>query len=230
MDAGIKDICFVISKGKEAIPEYFYENPALEEELKARGKLEHLENLKRYDEVDFHTVYQDKQLGDGHAILQADDWLNSDHVAVLFGDDLFAGEKTGISQLKNSYEENVPGDDGAIIALENIARELTTKYGIVEVDYENESNPRLKKLKGMVEKPESEDAPSTLGIVGRYIIPKSTFEILPKIKAEKGGEIRLIDALIEQLKSIPIYGYECEGRRIDTGTPEGYKAAIKALE
>jgi len=125
LDAGIKDICFVISKGKEAIPEYFYENPLLEEELKARGKLEHLENLKRYDEVDFHTVYQDKQLGDGHAILQADDWVNSDHVAILFGDDLFAGEKTGISQLKNAYEENVPGDDGAIIALENIARELT---------------------------------------------------------------------------------------------------------
>jgi len=77
------------------------------------------------------------------------------------------------------------------------------------VEEEDESNPRLKKLKGMMEKPKPEDAPSTLGIVGRYIIPKSTFKVLPNVTAGNGGEIRLIDALIEQLKFIPIYGYEC---------------------
>ena len=78
----------------------------------------------------------------------------------------------------------------------------------------------------MVEKPKSEDAPSTLGIVGRYIIPRSTVEILPNVEGMEGGEIRLIDALIAQLGSEHMYGYECEGKRIDTGNPEGYKHAV----
>lgn len=226
LDAGITDICFVISHGKEAIPQYFFENPALEDELERRGKLEHLERLKQYDEVNFHTVYQDQQLGDGHAILQAADWVESDHVAVLFGDDLFTGAAPGVPQLKATYEQHIQSNDAAIVALEAIAKEHTSKYGIVEVEHED---GRLRKLQGMVEKPQPEDAPSLLGIVGRYIIPRSTFSVLPEVEAGHGGEIRLIDALIEQLKNIPIYGYECEGKRIDTGTPEGYKNALSIL-
>ena len=229
IDAGIKDICFVISKGKEAIPEYFYENPTLEEELEKRGKKHYLEHLQRYKDTDFHTVYQDEQLGDGHAILQAADWVQSDHVAVLFGDDLFTGDTPGIRQLKEAYESRVQETDGAIVALENIDKEKTKRYGIVDVEEENFDNPRLKKLCGMVEKPEPDAAPSTLGIVGRYIIPRSTFDVLPSVSEGHGGEIRIIDALIKQLESIPIYGYECEGKRIDTGTPEGYKEALQIL-
>ncbi len=230
LTAGITDICFVISHGKEAIPQYFFENPTLEEELERRGKLGHLERLKRYDEVNFHTVYQDEQLGDGHAILQADDWIDSEHIAILFGDDLFTGSVPGLEQLRAAYEEHAESNEGAIVALENIDRKETGKYGIVEIEKEFEHAPRMKKLSGMVEKPDPKDAPSTLGIVGRYIIPASTFAVLPKVNAGHGGEIRLIDALIEQLKNIPIYGYECEGKRIDTGTPEGYKNALGVLD
>jgi UTP-glucose-1-phosphate uridylyltransferase len=229
LDVGITDICFVISEGKESIAHYFMKNEEFQEELKRRKKLHLIEDLERYDEVNFHVVYQKEQLGDGHALYQAHDWVDSDFIGVLFGDDLFHGAARGLMQLKEAYESSLGDSEGAIAALQNIDRSLTSKYGIVEVEEEGKKNPRLKKLKGMVEKPEPEDAPSTLGIVGRYIIPRSTFKVLPKVSAGQGGEIRLIDALIEQLKTIPIYGLECEGTRIDTGTPEGYREAVEVM-
>ena len=228
IDVGINDICFVISRGKESIPQYFYEHPELEAELKRRGKLEALAHLKKYDDVDFHVVYQDQQLGDGHAILQAADWVKSDTVAILFGDDLIHGDESGLQQLIKAH--SLQGDPaGAVLALENINREHTKQYGIVDVQEEHSDNNRLKKLKGLVEKPEPADAPSTLSVIGRYLIPRTTIDLLPAIGEGHGGEIRLIDALIEQLNDIPIFGYECEGQRIDTGRPEGYKEAVRLL-
>ncbi len=228
LENGIEDICFVISRGKEMIPQYFFEHPELEQELAARGKEHLLHELRRYDNVRFHTVYQEEQKGDGHAILQAADWVDSDTIVVLFGDDLFVNADTALAQLLRAHEQ--AGDAGAaVLALENIDREQTKRYGIVEVEQENAENPRLKKIAGLVEKPEPADAPSTLGIVGRYLIPRSTFEILPTVAAGNGGEIRLIDALTAQLSDIAVYGYECEGTRLDTGTPEGYKHAVQVL-
>ncbi|MFA7681546.1 MAG: sugar phosphate nucleotidyltransferase [Candidatus Peribacteraceae bacterium] len=224
--AGITDICFVISKGKEAIPRFFEEDPMLMAELKRRNKLHHLEDLQRYDAVRFHVVYQDEQLGDGHAILQAAEWVGNDPLAVLFGDDLFIGSDPGLVQLLRAYEH--AGNRGALVALENIPREHTQRYGIVDVEQEHATEPRLKKLKGMVEKPHPDDAPSTLGIVGRYILPRSLFDALPAVSSGHGGEIRIIDALIAGLQSTPVHGFECEGIRLDTGTPEGYTHAVKA--
>jgi len=228
LDSGIADICFVISKGKELIPQYFEKDPELEEELGKRGKADLLSVLKRYDSARFHVVRQDSLLGDGHAILQAADWVTSPTVAILFGDDLFAGAGSGLQQLIRAQE--IVADPGAAFtALESIRREETRKYGVVEVEREHARDARLKKLKGMIEKPDPEKAPSLLGIVGRYIIPASTFSILPRVRAGHGGEIRLIDALIAQLGSVAIYGYECEGKRLDTGTPEGYREAVQVL-
>ncbi len=227
--AGITDICFVISKGKEAIPQYFAPHPELESELKRRGKLDELKTLEKYHQVHFTTVYQDQQHGDGHAILQAQNWVKSEHVAILFGDDLFVNATPGIAQLKSAYEGKIQEPDAAIISLQDIPKEQTARYGIVEIDPAF-SQGRLKKIKGMVEKPKPEEAPSTLGIVGRYIIPRSTFDTLPTVESGKDGEIRLIDALIAQLqKGTAIYGYECEGTRLDTGTPEGYREAVKTF-
>ena len=225
MDAGITDVCFVISKGKELISEYFENDSKLEAELGARGKLNCLEDLKRYDSVNFHTVYQDEQHGDGHAILQAADWVESEPVAILFGDDLFVGDEGGLTQLKKAYE--LMGDEGVLIALENIDRSLAPRYGIIDVGEEHENDSRLKQVNDLVEKPSPEEAPSTLGIVGRFLIPKSTIDILPSIGKEHSGEIRLVDALKSQIGSVPIFGYECKGMRIDTGTPEGYREAVE---
>jgi UTP--glucose-1-phosphate uridylyltransferase len=227
LDLGIDDICFVISKGKESIPEYFFRHPELEKELDGRGKLHLLDDLARYDRVRFHTVYQDTQLGDGHAILQAKDWVTENYVAILFGDDLFIENDSGLQQMMRVFEQLSEDEHGAVLALENVPREYTVRYGIVDIEKEHDANPRIKKVKGLVEKPQPEDAPSTYGIVGRYIIPQSTFDLLPHVASGHGGEIRLIDALIAQLGSNHIYGYECEGKRLDTGNPEGYREAVK---
>ncbi len=226
LSVGITDICFVISHGKEMIPQYFYTDPALETELARRGKSEALAELKKYDEVDFHVVYQEQQLGDGHALLQAKDWVKSDTIAVLFGDDLIAGKENGLEQLARAYEKVEAGS--AILGLENVAKENVSKYGIVDID-SKKSEGRLKRVTGLVEKPAPDKAPSTLGIIGKYLVPKSTFDILPKVTSGHGGEIRLIDALIAQLGTIDIYGYEMEGKRLDTGTPEGYREAVQIL-
>lgn len=229
LSIGIREICFVISKGKEAIPEYFFEHPELRAELAKRGKAHMLEELARYSELSFHVVYQDEQKGDGHAILQAKNWVRGDVTAVLFGDDIIEGPKSGLQQLQLGYEEaqKIVGDGifPAVIALENVPREAVSKYGIADVE---QSSGRLKRVKNLVEKPKPEIAPSTLGIVGKYLIPRSTFEILPTVGAG-AGEIRLIGALIAGLPSTPVFGYEFEGKRYDTGTPEGYREAVQAL-
>ncbi len=227
LSVGIKDICFVISRGKELIPQYFYEDPVLEAELKKRGKEDALEQLKKYDEVNVHVVYQEEQLGDGHAILQASDWVKTDTVAVLFGDDLIVGPQNGLQQLMLGFEE-ADNPAAAILCLENIPRDMTEQYGIAAID-EAQSKSALKRVTGLIEKPKPEDAPSTLGIVGKYLIPRSTFDVLPRVGASHGGEVRIIDALIEQLKDTPIFGYEFTGKRYDTGRPEGYREAVKDL-
>lgn len=226
LSIGIKEICFVISEGKEAIPQYFKEHPELEKELAKRGKSHMLEDLSKYSEVKFDVVFQRDMKGDGHAILQAAPWVHSPVTAVLFGDDLIQGPKTGLQQLAEAYETLESGS--ALLAVENVPRAVVSKYGIVDID-DSRSKDRLKRVKGLVEKPKPTDAPSTLGIVGKYLIPCSTFDVLPTVAGTHGGEIRLIDALIAQLQTTPIYGYEFEGKRYDTGTPEGYKEAVKDL-
>ena len=232
LSVGISDICFVISRGKETIPKFFERDEALEAELKRRGKTNLLSELARYDNVRFTTVYQEEQKGDGHAILQATDFVKSDQVAILFGDDLVWGTENGLQQLTKAAAqiEEQPGrrEEFAVLCLESVARELVSKYGIVDVDLADSAG-RLKKLRGLVEKPKPEDAPSNLAVVGKYLIPKSTFSVLPSVKSGHGGEIRLIDALIAQLTSIDIFGYEFEGKRLDTGRPEGYREAVLAM-
>jgi UTP--glucose-1-phosphate uridylyltransferase len=231
LDVGIKDICFVISEGKEIIPQYFTQDPKLDAELERRGKIHLLDELRRYDEVRFHVTYQKEQLGDGHAILQAKDWVQEGQVAVLFGDDLFLGAESGLEQLIDAFGLSEADGERAVIAVEKIPRELTYKYGVIDVAGDHAADSRLKRVKGLVEKPAPDKAPSTLGIVGRYLIPRSTFDVLPTVRSgTKDGEIRLIDALIKQLNDIAIYGYECEGKRLDTGTPEGYRDALVAYE
>jgi UTP--glucose-1-phosphate uridylyltransferase len=225
---GIKEICFVISQGKESIPKFFEPDEGLNSILEKKGKTALLEELAKYDEVHFHTVYQHEQLGDGHAIMQASDWVKSEHVAIMFGDDLIVHERGGLGQLTDALETVPDAERGtaAMLSLLEVPREAVSQYGIVDPA---SKNGRLVKVGGLVEKPKPEDAPSTLCIVGQYVIPKSTFDVLPSVKSGHGGEIRLIDALIAQKNDIAIYGYEFEGKRLDTGRPEGYKEAVQIL-
>jgi len=228
LDAGITDICFVINSGKESIPQYFAPHPELEALLEKKGKLDAIADLQKYNNVKFSVHYQHEQHGDGHALLQAREWIANDVVAVLFGDDLIHHEKSGLQQLIDAYTqiEHDSGNPGALLALENVPREKTSQYGIVDVEPQGE---KIYRIKGLVEKPKPEDAPSTLGIIGKYLIPRSVFNVLHEIESGHGGEIRLIDALIHRVHVVPIYGVEMQGKRLDTGTPEGYKEAVRIL-
>jgi UTP--glucose-1-phosphate uridylyltransferase len=228
LDAGIEDICLVISHGKELIPSYFSEDPHLHQELEKRGKLSLLQSLRRYRNIHLHVVYQEEMLGDGHAILQAADWVKTPVIAVLFGDDFFVGAKPATVQLIEAMAQ-VKEKECALIAIEDIPREATARYGVIDIAEEVPGNPRLKRVKGLVEKPPPEKAPSTFGIVGRYLVPASTLAILPKARVGKDQEIRLIDALTAGIATTPVFAYACEGTRIDTGTPEGYMKAIELL-
>ncbi|OGJ54573.1 hypothetical protein A3D11_01905 [Candidatus Peribacteria bacterium RIFCSPHIGHO2_02_FULL_49_16] len=226
LQVGITDICFVISHGKESIPKYFSADPALEAKLEQKGKLNLLEQLRRYNDVHFHTVYQEEPLGDGHAVLQAREWIKSDVVAILFGDDLYAGEKSGLEQLCHAYAGLPSGAN--LLCLEEVPLQRVSSYGIAAID-EIASKDRMKKIIGLVEKPSPDEAPSNFGVVGKYIIPRQTINALAEIDGDHQKEIRLIDALIKELPHAFVYGYVCEGKRLDTGTPEGYRKAIHIL-
>ncbi len=229
MSVGIHDICFVISKGKEAIPQFFYKMPELERQLEKRGKLHMLEELTKYDNVRFKVAYQEEMKGDGHAILQAKNWVESDNIAILYGDDLIAGERNGLQQLVDALDGLKGKKEAAMLCLQDIDMKLVHKYGIVEIAPDKHRS-RTKKIVDLVEKPKPEDAPSTLAIVGKYIVPRSTIDELAKVESgHHDKEIRLIDALKMQMKKIAVYGYEFEGQRLDTGTPEGYKEAVRVL-
>ncbi|MEK7137306.1 MAG: sugar phosphate nucleotidyltransferase [Patescibacteria group bacterium] len=239
ISVGIREICFVISRGKEVIPQFFAQDAKLEEELRKRGKSEVLNELLRYDSVKFTSVYQEEQHGDGHALLSAVDFVKSDNVAVLFGDDLIVGKENGLQQLAKQMSEirdQGSGSDCAFLCLQDVPREQISRYGIASVE---ETERRLKRITGLVEKPAPEKAPSTLAIVGKYIIPRSLFGTLEKIgggptslpsgELRRAKEIRIIDALIASLPTLPVYGYVFEGKRYDTGTPEGYRETVLAL-
>lgn len=227
LSVGITDICFVISRGKEAIPEYFRASPELEAQLAKKGKSHMLEQLTRYHSVRFNVAYQEEMKGDGHALLQARDWITSPQVAVLFGDDLIVGKQNGLQQLAAAMDAIEKPDEAVMLCLQDIPRDQTEKYGIASVDSSWKGESHLRKVTGLVEKPKPADAPSTLGIVGKYIVPKMIFDKLHTIEeGSHGGEIRLIDALIANKDSVSIYGCVFKGKRYDTGTPEGYKDAV----
>ncbi len=231
LSIGITDICFVINRGKEAIPQYFYGMPELEKELAKRGKSHLLEELARYHNVNFHVEYQEEMLGDGHALLQARSWVKSQNIAILFGDDLIVGKENGLQQLARAMDE-VKDPTAAMLCLQEVPKEMVSKYGIVATDkvwQKTAPDKRLRKITDLVEKPKPENAPSNLGIVGKYIVPKAIFDELHTIEGSHGGEIRLIDALVAEKEKIDIYGCVFEGRRLDTGTPEGYKEAVQVL-
>src|SRR3989344_616351 len=133
LSVGIRDICFVISRGKESIPAFFQTDDALEAELERRGKGDLLKELSRYHEFRFTSVYQNEQHGDGHAILQAASWVDSDSVAILFGDDLIVGKENGLQQIVRQLSANSE-QRSALLALQDVPREQVSQYGIVQVE------------------------------------------------------------------------------------------------
>jgi len=160
----------------------------------------------------FSYVYQHQPLGDGHAILQAEEAVGNEAFAVLFGDDIVQNEIPALQQLISHFH----GDP--VIAVEQVIGEAISSYGVI--DPESNTGP-LYKVKGLVEKPSPAKAPSDLGVIGKYVVPSSIFAALKEAVPGKDGEIRLIDGFIKLMEQGDIYACHIEGVRYDTGKPEG---------
>ncbi len=222
--AGITELIFVTNSSKRAIEDHFDSNFELEATLAERGKHELLEIVRGIlpNGVSCAYIRQKYPLGLGHAVLCAKQLVMNEPFAVLLADDLIdGGEQPCLQQMISQFSAM---DDKSIIAVEAIQPMETNKYGIVDV-----SKPeRIAKLRGIVEKPDPADAPSNLGVVGRYILTPRIFHHLETIPRGSGGEIQLTDAIALLLKEEAVYAYQFNGRRYDCGTKLGYLEATVA--
>lgn len=217
--AGIEDILIITGRNKRAIEDHFDRSLELEAFL-AQGRKEELLHTVRSigDLVDIHFIRQKAPLGLGHAIAQARRHVGREPFAVLLGDELFAGAEPCLAQLIRQHERH----GGSVIAVREVPPEQVRRYGIMQGEPAGE---RLHRIAALVEKPEPERAPSTLAVVGRYVLDPEVFEILADLPPGKHGEIQLTDALQILARRQPVYGYEVEGRRYDVGEKLGYLQA-----
>jgi UTP--glucose-1-phosphate uridylyltransferase len=211
--SGIEEIIFVTGRGKRAIEDHFDVSYELEETLVEKNKHELLEAVQKISGLaKFSYVRQPIPLGDGHALLQAAHLVDDDEsVLVIFGDCLYDSEVPAARQLIETYEKY----HDPVIGLSEVAREDVSKFGVIdgvaldEFTYE---------VKGMVEKPPVDEAPSNLVAVGKYIVTNEVFRVLASMKHGKSGEIRLADAFESMLEAgKPLYGKKLSGEWLDTG-------------
>ncbi len=222
IDAGITHLIFITGRGKGAIEDHFDVSYELENELKQRQKLSLLSEVQQIlpKGVDAVFIRQPMALGLGHAVCMAKNVVGDETFAVLLADDLIDSDKPCLSQMVERYYEY----GGSLLGVQNVAQEKINQYGIVETKNEPIA-AGLTQISGIVEKPEAANAPSSLGVVGRYILSPQIFSHLENTEAGTGGEIQLTDAIARLLKEEPVYAYEFEGTRYDCGSKLGYLEA-----
>jgi UTP--glucose-1-phosphate uridylyltransferase len=217
--SGIDEILIITGRNKKSIEDHFDKSVELELELESKGKVELLNEVRGIsDMVNIHYIRQKEPRGLGHAINCARSFIGNEPFAVLLGDDIVYGEKPCLKQLIETYEEYKT----TILGVQKVNENEVNKYGIIEGKHIED---RVYKVKGMVEKPTLQEAPSNIAVLGRYIINPAIFEILERTQPGKGGEIQLTDALKELAQKEAIYAYEFEGRRYDVGDKLGFLEA-----
>jgi len=223
IQSGITELIFVTGRNKRSIEDHFDKNVELEASLIASNKNLLLESIRSIIPSHVKCIYtrQSEPLGLGHAVLQAKTIINDEPFAVLLADDLTDAHTPVLKQLILQHQK----EQSSVIAIEDIPKEKTVQYGIVDV---GGSNNNLYKINSIVEKPQPMDAPSTLGVIGRYVFNPEIFDCLEKIKPGKGGEIQLTDAIQMLLGQQAIFAYLFEGKRYDCGDKLGFiKANIE---
>ncbi|MDO8436598.1 MAG: UTP--glucose-1-phosphate uridylyltransferase GalU [Nitrosomonadaceae bacterium] len=222
--AGITEMIFITGRNKRSIEDHFDKAYEMEAELEARGKTDALEMLRSIVPKNISYIYirQPEALGLGHAVLCARSVVGNEPFAVLLADDLIDSSDPVIRQMIRLYEQS----RCSILGVQNIKLEDTMNYGIVKCGTE-EKGPHS--ITGIVEKPKPENAPSTLGVVGRYILTPRIFAHLERIKPGAGGEIQLTDGIASLLQEERVLAYEFSGTRYDCGTKLGYLKATIAL-
>lgn len=218
--SGIEDILIITGRNKRAIEDHFDHNMELELLLDSKGNSELLNMIQNIsDFVDIHYVRQKQPKGLGHAVYCARKFIGNEPFAVLLGDDVIVSEKPCLKQLMDIYSEL----GGSILGVQRVARDLVSKYGIVEPN--EEINERTLQVQNLVEKPDIDSAPSNIAVLGRYIIEPEIFEILENTSPGSGGEIQLTDALKELARVNKVYAHIFEGKRYDVGDKMGFLQA-----
>ena len=222
--AGIKEFIFVTSRGKSALEDYFDHSPELEATLRKSGKDALLEVLKdtNMDSGAIAYVRQNRALGLGHAVWCAKRLIGDEPFAVLLPDDVIAAEKPCLQQMIEAYEQT----GGNMVAAMEVAPSKASSYGVLDVA---EDMGSILKVRGMVEKPKAEDAPSNLAVIGRYILTPKVMTNLNRMKQGAGGEIQLTDAIAEEAASGEVFGFRFRGQRYDCGSKAGFLQATVAF-
>lgn len=218
--AGARKLVFITGSSKRAIEDHFDTDLELEEALEAQGKKDLLQALKDIVPPWASCIYirQPSPLGLGHAVLCARPVVGDEPFMIHLADDLIDAPTPCLRQMATVFAEQ----GGSVLGVETVPQSETDKYGIVATD---EHNGRISRVKQIVEKPRPQNAPSTLAVVGRYVLTPRIFDKLEQTGRGAGGEIQLTDAIADLLADEPVYAYEFEGRRYDCGSKLGYLQA-----
>jgi UTP--glucose-1-phosphate uridylyltransferase len=220
--AGVRDVILVVARGKDSIVDHFDIAGELEAHLERTGKHELRRQMRAIAQMaNVVTVRQQEPLGLGHAVLCARDVVGDEPFVVMLGDDIIDAPVPGAKQLADCWERHGLGT----IALMEVPREETSMYGIAAGSTVDDRTIRIDRL---VEKPKK-DAPSSLAVIGRYVLPPRIFEVLDQVKPGVGGEIQLTDALAVLAREEGLLGYRFEGDRFDAGDRVGYLKANVAF-
>lgn len=216
-DAGIEEFVFVTGRYKEMLEEHFDHQPELMTTLELRGKNDLIEKIKTtiLPEGSLFLTRQAKPLGLGHAVWCARKLIGDEPFAILLPDDVVQAEKGCLSQMIDTYNQV----GGNLVAVMDVPREQTGSYGILDI---KNDDGKLVQVKGLVEKPKPENAPSTLSIIGRYILQPQVFDYLSAFETGAGGEIQLTDAMAKLIGEQPFHGLRYDGQRYDCGSRVGF--------
>jgi UTP--glucose-1-phosphate uridylyltransferase len=223
--AGIREFIFVTSRGKSALEDYFDIAPELEATLRKKGKTDMLEELKatNMDSGAIAYIRQHKALGLGHAVWCARRLVGNEPFAVILPDDVIAAEKPCLEQMVEAHEET----GGCVVAAMEVPQDKASSYGVIDI---KEDLGSMVSVKGLVEKPPADEAPSNLAVIGRYILTPKIMQNLNKLKSGSGGEIQLTDAIDAELRDgRDVFGYRFRGQRFDCGSKAGFLQATVAF-
>ena len=222
--AGITDMVFITGRNKRAIEDHFDTAYEVEAELAARGKTELLRAVQEVIPKHVNCIYirQSEPLGLGHAVLCAQPVVQDEPFAVILADDLIDGEPSIIKQMLDVYQRH----RCSVLGVQDVPRSQTAQYGIVS---SSKLEPGVEQVHGIVEKPSPETAPSTLAVVGRYILTPRIFHHLKNVQAGAGGEIQLTDGIAALLQEEKLLAYRFNGTRYDCGSKLGYLKATVAF-
>ena len=218
--AGATELIFITGKNKRSIEDHFDVAGELEAQLEASGKHKMLNTLRDIlpSYVSCIFIRQPKALGLGHAVLCAKPVVGNEPFFVILADDLIDGEVSAVKQMAGVYAAK----GGSVLGVEDVPASATASYGIVDAETIEKD---LLKVNSIVEKPQPEDAPSNLGVVGRYIFTPKIFDCLEKVKPGMGGEIQLTDGISDLMKLEHVYAYRFHGKRFDCGSKLGFMQA-----